>query len=151
MWEDRNAVRKTTAPGISPRFDLQHEGYEIPDMEIDPQVLAELCERNGIRRLRIFGSVARGDDSGASDIDLLAEFEGRKSLMDLVRIEREFAARLGRSVDLLTERSLSPYLRERILAESRLVYERAACVDFEAVWDTAVRDIPALKAELSKI
>ena len=95
-------------------------------MTMDSQALAELCERNDIRRLRVFGSFARGDETDASDIDLLADFGGRKSLLDLVRIEREFAERLGRNVDLLTEAALSPYLRDRVLRESRLVYERAA-------------------------
>ncbi len=99
---------------------------EIDIMPLDPAVLADLCERHDIRRLRVFGSVARGDDSSLSDIDLLADFASRKSLLDLVRIERDFSSRLGRKVDLLTERSLSPYLKDRILAESRLLYERAA-------------------------
>jgi predicted nucleotidyltransferase len=95
-------------------------------MRIELEVLAELCDRNDIGRLRVFGSVARGEDAEGSDIDLIADFTRRKSLLDLVRIEREFSERLGRRVDLLTERGLSPYLRERILREARVVYERAA-------------------------
>lgn len=95
-------------------------------MGIDQSALAELCERNGISRLRLFGSVARGEDSDGSDIDLIAYFTDRKSLLDLVRIEREFSERLGRKVDLLTEGAISPYLRERILRSSLLVYDRAA-------------------------
>ena len=95
-------------------------------VNIDREVLAEICERNDIGRLHLFGSFARGDESDASDVDLIADFTQRKSLLDLVRIEREFSERLGRKVDLLTERALSPHLRERILRESRLVYERAA-------------------------
>ena len=95
-------------------------------MTMDPTLLAELCERNDIQRLRVFGSFARGEESASSDIDLLADFSRRISLLDLVRIEREFSERLGRRVDLLTEAALSPYLRERILRESQLVYERAA-------------------------
>lgn len=96
-------------------------------MQIHWKGIAALCTRHDIERLRVFGSVARGDDSATSDIDLLADFTRRKSLLDLVRIEREFAEQLGRRVDLLTERALSPYLRDRILAESHVVYERAAC------------------------
>ena len=95
-------------------------------MTIDLQALAEVCERNDIQRLRVFGSFARSDESETSDVDLIADFAGRKSLLDLVRIEREFSERLGRKVDLLTEAALSPYLRERVLQDSQLVYERAA-------------------------
>jgi predicted nucleotidyltransferase len=95
-------------------------------MVIDPTALSDLCERNGIRRLRVFGSFARGDESATSDVDLIADFIDRKGLMDLVRIERELSERLGRNVDLLTEAALSPYLRDQILRDARLVYERAA-------------------------
>jgi predicted nucleotidyltransferase len=105
---------------------LSYARHDIRHMRIEPEVLAELCERNDIDRLRIFGSVARGEDSGASDIDLIADFTRRKSLMDLVRIERDFSDRLGRKVDLFTERALSPYLRTRILREALVLYERAA-------------------------
>ena len=93
---------------------------------LDINILQELCERNHIYRLRLFGSLARGEATEDSDIDLIADFSQRISLMDLVRIEREFSERLGRTVDLLTEGSLSPYLRERIFEESKVVYEHAA-------------------------
>jgi len=95
-------------------------------MNIDWDALSEICARNDIERLRLFGSFARGETAEESDIDLIADFATRKSLLDLVRIEREISECLGRKVDLLTERALSPYLRERILRESTVVYERAA-------------------------
>ena len=95
-------------------------------MTIDPRSLFDLCERHGIRRLRVFGSHARGDATPSSDVDLIADFTEGKSLMELVQIERDLAERLGLRVDLLTEGSLSPYLRERILDEARVLYERAA-------------------------
>jgi uncharacterized protein len=95
-------------------------------MKIDQETLAEICDRHGITRVRLFGSFGRGDSDDKSDIDLLVDFDSRKSLMDLVRIEREFADRFGRDVDLLREPSLSPYLRERILSEARVVYERTS-------------------------
>lgn len=95
-------------------------------MRIDWDALAEICARNDIARLRVFGSFARGEAEEESDVDLIADFTARKSLLDLVRIERELSERLGRKVDLLTERALSPYLRDRILSEARVVYERAA-------------------------
>jgi uncharacterized protein len=95
-------------------------------MNLDLDLLAKLCQRHGVRRLRLFGSFSRGEESDASDVDLLADFMERKSLLDLVRIEREFSEALGRNVDLVTEGALSPYLRDRVLREARLVYERAA-------------------------
>lgn len=95
-------------------------------MTIDRSAVAEVCARNDVQRLRLFGSFARGEEGEDSDVDLIADFGTRKSLMDLVRIERELAATVGRRVDLLTERALSPHLRDRILREAMVVYERPA-------------------------
>ena len=95
-------------------------------MNVAPDALARICARHDIDRLRVFGSVARGDDGAESDLDLVADFSSPKSLLDLVRIERELSEHFGRTVDLLTEGGLSPYLRDRILSEAKVVYERAA-------------------------
>ena len=67
----------------------------------------------------------KGDFTKKSDIDLLARFSKPKSLLDLVRIERVLSEVLGRKTDLLTEASISPYLRDRIKNEMEVVYERA--------------------------
>ena len=95
-------------------------------MKLNLEALAEICARNDIGRLRVFGSFARGDESESSDLDLIADFISRKTLLDLVRIEREFSEQVGRKVDLLTEGGISPYLRDRILRGARVIYERAA-------------------------
>ena len=100
--------------------------YEIRSMPLDPTTLAELCIRNDIARLRVFGSFARGEQKDGSDLDLLADFGAVKGLLELVRIEQEFSDQLGVRVDLLTEDGLSPHLRERILQSARIVYDRAA-------------------------
>lgn len=95
-------------------------------MKLDPSVLAALCQKHDVARLRVFGSVARGEDSPESDLDLLVEFAKPKSLVDLVGIEDEFAEALGRKVDLLTPASLSPYIRDEVLSDARDVYVRPA-------------------------
>ena len=77
-----------------------------------------------MRVLKLFGSAARGEDTPESDIDLLVEFEGQKSLFDLIGLELELTEFLGRKVDLLTEPSISPYLRDRVLASASVIYER---------------------------
>ncbi|MBI5945696.1 MAG: nucleotidyltransferase family protein [Chloroflexi bacterium] len=70
----------------------------------------------------IFGSMVRGEARKDSDIDLIVRFSKRKSLLSMVRLERELAEALGRKVDLLTEASISPYMRERVLQEMQVVY-----------------------------
>ncbi|MDY7040081.1 MAG: nucleotidyltransferase domain-containing protein [Chloroflexota bacterium] len=56
-----------------------------------------------------------------SDVDLLVRFSKRKSLLALVRLERELSTALGRKVDLLTEAAISPYLRDRIKREVKVI------------------------------
>jgi len=79
---------------------------------------------NGISYLGVFGSYARGDFNAESDVDVLVRFTKGKSLLDLVRIERELAERVGRPIDLVTEDSVSPYLKDRIVAQVKGIYER---------------------------
>jgi hypothetical protein len=87
--------------------------------------LLQVCKENDTIFLAIFGSFVKGDFTKKSDIDLLARFSKPKSLLDLVRIERVLSGVLGRKADLLTEASISPYLRDRIKNEMEVVYERA--------------------------
>jgi len=86
--------------------------------------LAAVCRRHDVRILKIFGSAARSEDHPGSDIDFIVEFEGDKSLFDLVGLQLDLEEFLGRDVDVLTEPALSPYLRDRILASASVVYVR---------------------------
>jgi len=84
--------------------------------------LIEICRQNDVVMVGVFGSIAHGKATEQSDIDLLVKFSGRKSLLAMVKLERELAAALGKKVDLLTEAALSPYLRPRILQELQVIY-----------------------------
>ena len=94
-------------------------------LNIAPERLTAICERNDVAYLAVFGSYARGDFTPKSDVDLLVRFSTSKSLLDLVRIEREFARFLRKRVDLVTVDSVSPYLKERIFGEARCLYEKS--------------------------
>ncbi len=90
-------------------------------LPIEPNTLAELCRRYGIRRLSLFGSVLKGTARPDSDIDLLVEFEPKASptYFDLADIEIELAALMdGRKVDLRTPAELSRYFRDQVLREA---------------------------------
>lgn len=78
-----------------------------------------LARRYGAVRVRLFGSVARGDAGPASDIDLLVRMRADRSFFDFVSLWQDLEAALGRRVDLVSEGGLSPYLRGRILKEAR--------------------------------
>ncbi len=77
---------------------------------------------NGAKRISFFGSFVRGDAGPGSDLDVLVEFSERKSLLELVRLERELSDRLGMPVDLLTAKSISPHLIERIRDDMEVIY-----------------------------
>ncbi|MEZ4668137.1 MAG: nucleotidyltransferase family protein [Anaerolineae bacterium] len=94
-----------------------------------PQALVEaFCQRNGIRKLLLFGSVLREDFTAESDVDVLVEFdhEAKPGLFDLARMGRELTGILGRRVDLLTPGFLSPYFRQQVLDGALVVYEKVA-------------------------
>ena len=83
--------------------------------------LIHILKKHGAKKIEIFGSYARGEQKETSDLDVIVEFEKRKSLLELVGIEQELEDHLGIKVDLLTEASISPYLIERIKKESKVV------------------------------
>lgn len=73
------------------------------------------------KKAAIFGSYARGENTEASDIDILVEFNGEKSLMDLAGLKIALEELLKMKVDLLTYKSLNPLLRDRILSEQVVI------------------------------
>jgi predicted nucleotidyltransferase len=84
--------------------------------------LLNLCRRYQVASLKVFGSVARGEEHQDSDIDILVQFVHPVSLLTLVRLERELSDLFGRKVDLLTEQALSPYIRDAVIASAREIY-----------------------------
>jgi len=83
--------------------------------------MIEILKKYGVKKVKVFGSYARGEAKPESDLDVIVEFSQRKSLLEIVGIEQELEDTLGIKVDLLTEKSISPYLKERIEKESIVV------------------------------
>jgi uncharacterized protein len=69
---------------------------------------------HGVRNLRVFGSVARGEDRPDSDVDLLADLPPGLSLFGLGRVEADLEAILGTRVDVVSAADLKPGVRERV-------------------------------------
>ncbi len=70
--------------------------------------ITNVVHRHQGRAVALFGSVARGDDTPASDIDFLVEFEHGSSLFDLMHLEEELSALLGVPVDVVSVGGLKP-------------------------------------------
>lgn len=85
------------------------------------------CRRHYVRRLSLFGSVLREDFGEGSDIDVLVEFEPDHvpGLIRLAGMEIELGELLGRKVDLVTPRSVSPHFRDRVLQEAVPLHDAA--------------------------
>jgi len=81
--------------------------------------LLALAARHRATQVRVFGSVALMRETPSSDIDLLVDFSPEASLLDLIGLQQDAESLLGRCVDVVTPESVSPFLRERILAEAR--------------------------------
>ncbi len=79
--------------------------------------IREILRKNGVKRAAFVGSIVRDEMTEESDINILIEFEGRRSLLDLAHLKNELEDAVNRRVDLLTYKSLHPKLRDRILAE----------------------------------
>ncbi len=94
-------------------------GIDIPEDKI-----AEFCKRNGIQCLSLFSSVLRDDFTPKSDIDVLVEFKPGRTpgLAFFGRIPNDLSEILGRQIDLNTPQCLSPYFRQKVLEEAKIIY-----------------------------
>jgi uncharacterized protein len=81
------------------------------------KVSLPILKKNGVVKAGVFGSVARGEARKRSDVDMLVQFKGRKSLLDLVGLELELKKALHKKVDVLTYKSIHPRLKKRILQD----------------------------------
>jgi hypothetical protein len=81
-------------------------------------VIRATAAAHGAQDVRVFGSVARGEESTDSDVDFLVALEGGRTLLDLARLEEQLTALLGRQVDVVTEAGLREPLRSAALEEA---------------------------------
>jgi len=89
-----------------------------PLLESHRDELIALARRRGVTAIRVFGSMSRGDADEDSDVDLLVTLSPGTSALALGGLLMDAKELLGRRVDVVTEASLHPALRERILADA---------------------------------
>jgi hypothetical protein len=97
-------------------------GLTVSSVPIESEQLARIFQEYDVTMAGVFGSVARGESTYSSDVDMIVRLGKEKSLLALIRLERELSEALGRKVDLLTEAAISPYLRDQILGELIVIY-----------------------------
>jgi hypothetical protein len=87
-------------------------------LEHNRAAVLKLAASMGIRNLRVFGSVSRGEDTPESDIDLLVDLPDNMTLFGLGRLETQLSQILGVKVDVVPAQNLRDNLRERVLSEA---------------------------------
>lgn len=99
----------------------------MANLPYTPEQLArirEICHRNGVSKLLLFGSALGPSFRADSDLDVLVEFEpaARIGLVEFVRLKHELEAVLDRPVDLVPRRGLKPAIRDHVLQHTELLY-----------------------------
>lgn len=89
------------------------------------QKIAELCRKNKVRELSIFGSRARGDNRADSDYDLLVEFFPNSGigLLEYCRLGLDLGDILEMKVDLVSKKGLREHVRQNVLDDAQVIYE----------------------------
>ncbi len=88
------------------------------------QKIIPVLKRQGVSKAALFGSTTRGEERKDSDIDLLIKIKKGKSLLDIVRLKLELEEKLGRKVDLVEYSAIRPSLKDIILSEQKVIYEK---------------------------
>jgi uncharacterized protein len=77
--------------------------------------------RHGIRNLRVFGSVARGEETPESDVDFLVDLDPERTLLDVIGFQQEAEDILGTGVDVAVPRMMKARVRARAMREARAI------------------------------
>jgi uncharacterized protein len=83
-----------------------------------------ILKKHDVKRAGIFGSYARGDFNKNSDVDILIEFIGRKSLFDLSGLEIDLEEKFNMKFDVLTYNSLNSLIKKQVLKEEIKIYDK---------------------------
>ena len=128
IFDEMEAIVSKTmarAPAVHEARARHEVGSGKFPLEVPRRRLEALCRRHGVKRLGVFGSAARGETTGSSDVDLLVEFgnKAQTSLFDMVRLKEDLSRLFGRKVDLATSAILeNPYRRRSVLKDLREIY-----------------------------
>ncbi len=98
-------------------YVVYKKGLQMRLSDNNKKMIIRIAKRHGAKTLSLFGSTARGEEHYSSDIDLLVELEQGRSLIDLVRLERELEEVFAVKFDIVTPNSLHPRIREKVNKE----------------------------------
>jgi len=82
-----------------------------------------ILKRHGVTKAALFGSVARGEATKRSDVDLLVKLKPDKSLLDLIGLQQSLEDNIGKKFDVVSYGGIHHLLKEIILGEQKIIYE----------------------------
>jgi len=86
------------------------------------QKITPLLDQHGVAYAGVFGSVARGEETADSDVDIVVKFKGPATFDNYLKLDDAIRAALGKHVDLLTENSINRFLRPYIEQDLKVIY-----------------------------
>ncbi len=95
----------------------------MENLAIKKQIIP-ILRRQGVIKASLFGSFSRGEETENSDVDILVQLGKSKTLLDLVGLKLDLEEELGRKVDVLTYNGLNHRLKDIILKEQKVIYEK---------------------------
>ena len=112
--------------GIAEKLVEEEACYNeiMGNIVLDNAKLEDVCKNYQVEFLGVFGSVARGEDTRDSDVDVLVRFSPQVKIgyFKLYDIEQEIAQSFGRKIDLVTQDALSPYIKDRVYSNLKTLY-----------------------------
>ncbi|MDA8228468.1 MAG: nucleotidyltransferase family protein [Desulfitobacterium hafniense] len=91
----------------------------ILEVKIKRQQILDLATRYNVKNIKVFGSVAKGEDGSNSDIDFLVDCKEDCSLFDLIALKDDLQQILHRKIDLVTPDSIHWTIRNSVIGEAQ--------------------------------
>lgn len=107
-----------TRSSVSPTSIRGQLGSQAEELRRGRRRLLDAADRHGVGKLRVFGSLARGETDAASDVDLLVDLKPGRTLVDLAAFRREAGEILDLPVDVATTDMLKERIRDEVLNEA---------------------------------
>ena len=86
------------------------------------QAIQDILKKSDVEFAGVFGSRSKGKETSQSDIDILVRFRKPTPLSKFIRLKKELDEKLQIPVDLVTEQSLSPYMKEEVFKDMQVIY-----------------------------
>lgn len=101
-----------------PNLETPKVNDPLAQLRAEKAAIISIAAQQGASNIRVFGSVARGEATEKSDIDLLVDLEPERSLLDHIGLMQDLEDLLGRSVDVATPSALHEWIKHRVMQDA---------------------------------